>query len=123
MDEGTFFLQLLSSVNVIAVAFAITTTAILKYILFRSPDSGTNDPLLAPEWKVIAGRAIPLLPIFFATSYVLAQGYVEMRYGVVLAKLPGVKITGWAAIVGRGVVSGAMAGYLYRTWKVSILGQ
>jgi hypothetical protein len=123
MDEGTFFLQLIGSVDIVAVAFAITTTAILKYVLFRSPDSGTNDPLLAPEWKVIAGRAIPLLPIFFAMIYVLVKGYVEMRYGIVQTKMSPEKVLGWSATAGRGVVSGAMAGYLYRTWKVSILGQ
>jgi len=122
MDEGTFFMQLMSSVDVIAVAFAITTTAILKYLLFRPPDPGTIDPLPVPAWKKIVERFIPLLPIFFATLYVLVKGYVEMQYGIVQTKMAPEKILGWSAIAGRGVVSGAMAGYLYRAWKVSILG-
>lgn len=123
MDEGTFFLQLLSSVDVIAVAFAITTTSVLKYLLSRPPDPGKVDPLPTPAWKTFVERAIPLLPIFFATSYVLVKGGIEMHYGIVQTKMAPEKILGWSAIAGRGVVSGAMAGYLYRVWKVSILGQ
>jgi hypothetical protein len=123
MDEGTFFLQLLSSVDVIAVAFAITTTAILKYVLFRPPDAGTIDPLPIPAWKSTVERAIPLLPIFFATLYVLVKGAIEMQYGIVQTKMAPEKVLGWSAIAGRGVVSGAMAGYLFRVWKVSVLGK
>jgi hypothetical protein len=123
MDEGAFFLQLLGSVDVVAVAFAITTTSMLKYILFRPPDPGTIDPLPPPAWKTFVGRVLPIMPILFATFYVLAKGYIEINYGIAQAKMSPEHVKGWATVANRGVVSGAMAGYAYRVWKVSILGQ
>lgn len=123
MDEGSFFLQLLGSVNVVAVAFAITTTALLKYLIFKPPKAGTIDPLPTPAWETVLERILPVTPIFFATLYVLVQGYIEIQYGIVEAKLSPVQVNKWATVINKGVVSGAMAGYLYRVWKVSIQGK
>ncbi len=104
MDEWGFLQTLQSSMNPVAVVFAITVCWVIKQWFFR--DIGDTHGWLRPG--TLGSRIFPTAPIFLATLYVIATGYKQFGINELLS---------------RGIVSGAMAGFFYRTWKVSVRGE
>jgi len=89
-------------VNVKAVAMSIILTQMLKYVL-PSPDKTLSAEVTAGHWTT---RLLPLFPIlvgiFYCTLVEPAQTTMEN--------------------VIRGIFTGAMGAWGYRTTKVSVLG-
>jgi len=103
MGEWAFLQTVQRFIDPVAILFAMTVTFILRRALFRKePIKGFIRP------GTFASRMFPVVPIFLATAFVVAMGY---------------KISPKEFLISKGIVSGAMAGFFHRTWKVSVRGE
>src|SRR3990170_165857 len=99
-DEGGFLATVQQFVDPVAVVFAMTVCWLIKQLLFKDAATGLTN--LAPG--NLLTRIFPAMPILLAVGYVIVTGYHSYAGNVLASK---------------GIVSGAMAGYLNRTWKVT----
>lgn len=107
MGEWQFLTEARTFLDYVAVVFALTASQGIKVLFFNDPKLGKG--VLAPGslWS----RAFPLIPVVLATLWVLL-------WGIILPEGKGVQ-----EIANRGIISGAVAGYLNRSWKVTVRGQ
>lgn len=104
MGEWVFLQTLQRYVDPVSIAFAMTTCWLIKNWFFR--DTGADKGELRPG--TFWARVFPTLPVLLATAFVLASGY---------------KNSPTDFLVSKGIVSGTMAGFFHRTWKVSVRGE
>jgi len=104
MGELEFIRTLQSYVDPVAVLFAMTTTYMIKTLFFT--DKATDTSSLRPG--TLINRLFPILPILLAGVYTVVFGYKQFPAEF---------------LVSKSIVSGTMAGYFYRTWKVSVKGE
>lgn len=104
MDEYTFLQTAQMFVDPVAVIFAITASQLLKSWFFTDKATDTKTLLPGTLWN----RIFPSVPILLACFYVIALNY---------------KIYNINVLINKGIVSGAMAGFFFRTWKVAVGGE
>ena len=90
-------------VNVKAVAMAIVLTQMLKYVL-PSPDETLSAEVIKGHWTT---RLLPLVPILIGIVYCTLVEPAQTTMENVI----------------RGIFTGAMGAWGYRTTKVSVFGQ
>jgi len=101
MDPWTLFNQFSQYIDWLVVIVVLILTEAVKRLIPSGGVIGTPD---VPKW---IGRLMPFLPLFLGVGSILVKE----------ACVP----TG--AILIKGFVSGGAAAYLYRTYKVTILGE
>jgi hypothetical protein len=104
MDEWGFFSTAQQFIDPVAVIFAITACWLIKQIFFQEAGQASGFMRPGEIWT----RIFPAMPILLAVLYVVVTGYKSYTGNVLASK---------------GIVSGAVAGYLNRAWKVVVLGQ
>lgn len=95
MGEMEFLQSIMRHVDLVGVAFAIMTVSLLKAWLLPETKPGST-----------VSRLVPFFPVVAATLFVFIMGFGSP----------------WRDLVAKGVATGAVAGYGYRMWKVTVLG-
>ena len=104
MDEWGFFQTVQQFIDPVAIIFAVTICWLVKKWFFTADGEKIGGELAGTFW----GRIFPSTPVLLATAFVLVSGWDTYTTNV---------------LVSKGVISGAVAGYLNRTWKVTVLGE
>ena len=106
MDPADILPIIQQSINLKAVGLAVVLTMMVKYWILPSPIPGEKSVEVIPGH--ITTRLLPFLPVVFG---VLFCGLIERDSTYAMED------------VIRGIFSGVVAAYTYRTTKVSIFGQ
>lgn len=100
MDPYTLFSQIAAFVDPVVVFVTLIITEVVKRLI---PNQGVVGTSTVPSW---VGRLMPLLPLVLGMVLIC----VKMKC------VPNVDL------MIKGLISGAVAAYLYRTYKVMFLG-
>lgn len=100
MNFSTLFSQIAAFVDPIVVFITMVITEVIKRLI---PNEGVVGTSSVPKW---VNRLMPITPLILGMLLICVKGKC----------LPNVDI------MIKGLVSGAVAAYLYRTYKVMILG-
>lgn len=103
MDAGDIIPIVQQNINIKCVALSIIMTQILKYAL-PSPDGKISAEVIAGQWTT---RLLPAVPILISILYCTLVEPVQTTMENII----------------RGIFTGAMGAWGYRTTKVSFFGQ
>lgn len=95
MGEIEFLQSIMRHVDLVGVAFSIMAVSLLKSFLLPDTEPGST-----------LSRLMPFFPVVAATLFVFIMGFGSP----------------WRDLVAKGVATGAVSGYGYRMWKVTVLG-